>query len=222
MRHLGALPFIAALIVTASAAGYANAAVPAATCTWPALSQPFAAFNDSNSYFLAPGGNFQDTSGWSLSGGAAAVSGGAGFDGTDTSSLALPTTAAAATTPTICVTSQSPTFRMCIKNDGNLGRVDGQLAVYLNYTEADGRVQQVKIAALTVKSASWTLTDPISFIQYISKPLQSGYAKVSFTVKPTANRGSWQIDDIYVDPWNPGLAAHTELSRRRSRSLLGG
>jgi hypothetical protein len=205
LRHFKLFSFVSALLAAVAAtAGAASAAPPSiasATCPWPSQSQAFAGWGDSNSYFLAPGGDFKNTSGWAFSGGAGVASGGAGYNSADTNSLALPTTSAAATTPTFCVTSQAPVFRMFIKNSGANGHIDGQLAIYLNFTGADGKAQQVKIAGLTVKSTSWTLTDPISFIQYISTPLKSGIANISFTVKPNDNHGNWQIADIYVDPW---------------------
>ncbi len=90
---------------------------------------------------------------------------------------------------------------MFIKNNGNLGHTDGQLAIYLNFSGADGRSQRVKIAGLTAKSGEWTLSPKISFIQYISTPLKNGYANISFTIKPNDNHGNWQIDDLYVDPY---------------------
>jgi hypothetical protein len=201
LRHLKQVAFAAALLISVGVASTAASAASTGMCSWPALSQAFARWADSHWYFLAPGGDFQNRSGWSFSGGAGVVSGGAAYNGTDTNSLALPTTSAAATTPTICVTSQAPTFRLFIKNTGNLGHIDGQLAIYLNFTGSDGKPQQVKIAGLTVKSTAWTLTAPISFIQYISTPLASGYANISFTIKPNDDHGNWQIDQIHVDPW---------------------
>jgi hypothetical protein len=141
--------------------------------------------------------------GWATAGDAGLTSGNEGYNVGDggSTSLALPSTAAAATTPTICVTSDAPVFRMFIKNNGNAGHIDGQLAVYLNFTGADGKPQRVKIAALTVKTTSWTPSPKISFIQYLSTQLKSGYANVSFTIKPNDNHGSWQVDDLYVDPF---------------------
>jgi hypothetical protein len=79
--------------------------------------------------------------------------------------------------------------------------MDGQLAVYLNFAGADGRMQQVKIAALTSRKPGWIPSPQISFIQYISTPLRSGYANISFTIKPNDTHGSWQLDDVYVDPY---------------------
>jgi hypothetical protein len=200
LRHLKLISLLGALVAASSIAATGATAASAATCSWSSLSQAFAPWGDSNSYFLAPGGDFQDTSGWTMAGGAGLAQTGAGYDSGDTNSLALPTTTSAATTPTICVTSDSPSFRMLIKNNGNLGYSNGQLAVYLNFSGADGKPQQVKIAALTVKNTAWTLTPAISFIQYLSTPLRSGYANISFTIKPNDNHGNWQIDDLYVDP----------------------
>jgi hypothetical protein len=198
------LPVSAAVASSVLFFGLAPAA-PASTavCSFPAQSSPFVPWSDSNSYFLAPGGNFDDgTAGWALAGSAGLVSGNEPYDVSDqgTSSLGLPTTSAAATSPVMCVTADAPTFRLFIKNNGNLGHIDGQLAVYLNFQNTNGKWQQVKIAALTVKSTAWTLSPKISFIQYISTPLQSGLANVSFTFKPNDNHGNWQLDDMFVDP----------------------
>jgi hypothetical protein len=182
----------------------ATTASAAGTCVFPVTSAPFQPWGDTSSYFLAPGGDFESTvTDWGTAGGAAVVPGNEIYDvgGAGAGSLALPSTAAVATTPTICVTSDAPVFRMMIKNNGNLGHIDGQLAVYLNFTGADGKAQQVKIAALKVTSTGWTLSPRISFVQYLSTPLKTGYTSVSFTIKPNDTHGNWQIDDVYVDPW---------------------
>ena len=206
LQHFRLITLTTLVVVAAIAGGRATKASAAGTCALPAPSLPLLSLGDPNLYFLAPGGNFEDsTSGWSLSGDAGIVSGNeSSYVGTsaDSQSLALPSTTASVTTPTFCVTTLAPTFRMFIKNNGNLGHIDGQLAVYLNFTGADGKAQQVKIAALTVKSTAWTLSQPISFIQYLSTPLRlQGLANVSFTIKPNDNHGNWQIDDMYVDPF---------------------
>lgn len=195
---------IAAPAPTQPAPALVSAPEPPA-CAFPTLSQPFSSLGDPNSYFLVPGANFESgTNGWTLSGGARIVAGNETLlaePATNTHSLALPTTSASVTTPTFCVTTQAPTFRMLIKNNGNLGHIDGQLAIYLNFTGANGAAQQVKIAGLTVNSTAWTLSPSISFIQYLSTPLQSGYANISLTITPNDNHGNWQLDDINVDPF---------------------
>ena len=193
------------LAASFAAGALSEPASATAGCAFPDVSQPFRSFADTNPYFLAPGGNFEaGTSGWSLDGGAGLVAENESFyvgSTGDSNSLALPTRDAVVTTPTFCVTTDAPKFRMLIKNNGNKGYMDGQLAVYLNFTGANGKAQQVKIAALTSKKRGWTLSPQISFIQYISTPLKSGFANISFTIKPNDDHGSWQIDDIYVDPY---------------------
>jgi len=199
------LVVVGTLLAMATAALVGSASASTSTCSFGALSLPLWGLGDLNPYFLAPGADFEGSlSGWNLAGGARVASGNESWKvggQTDANSLALPTTSTAATTPTFCVTTYAPTFRMFIKNNGNNGYTNGQLAVYLNFTGPDGHAQQVKIAALTVKSTAWTLTPPISFIQYLSTPLKTGLANISFTIKPNDNHGNWQIDDLYIDPW---------------------
>jgi hypothetical protein len=206
VKRVVALAIVVFAAVSSMGVGSAAAAALATgTCSFPAVSQPLAQFGDANSYFLVPDGDVEGAmSGWTFAGGAGVVAGNESFfvGGTqDSHSLGLPTTSAVVTTPTMCVTADSPAFRMFIKNNGNLGHIDGQLAVYLNFTGADGKQQQVKIAALKVNSTAWTVSPKISFVQYISTPLKSGYANVSFTIKPNDNHGNWQLDDIYIDPY---------------------
>jgi len=176
-------------------------------CVFPTVSQPFQSFSDTNPYFLAPGGSFEaGLGGWAVSGGSLAAENESFHVGSqsDAASVALPIKGSGVTSPWMCVTSDAPTFRMFIKNNGNKGHMDGQLAVYLNFTGGSGKVQQVKIAALTSKKPGWTLTPKISFIQYISTPLKNGYANISFTIKPNDDHGNWQLDDLYVDPYKSG------------------
>ncbi|HZQ66192.1 MAG TPA: hypothetical protein VFA66_13305 [Gaiellaceae bacterium] len=195
-----------AIVSGASAAATPAGAIDSGTCsTWPPLVQPFLPWADQNPYFLLQDSSFEAAvSGWTLTGGATVVAGNEPFfvtSRTDTHSLALPTTASSVTTPTVCVTSDSPSFRFFLRNNGNLGYTDGQLAVYLNFTGASGKPQQVKIAALKGSKTNWALTPSISFIQYISTPLKSGAAQISFTIRPNDNHGNWQLDDFYVDPF---------------------
>jgi len=206
LKHFRLITLVAFAAVAAIAGGRATTASAAGTCSLPTASPSLLSLGDPNWYFLAPGGDFESAAnGWSLSGGAGVVAGNeTSYVGskTDSHSLALPTTSASVTTPTFCVTTLAPTFRMFIKNNGGQGHIDGQLAVYLNYTDANNKPQQVKIAALTVNSTAWTLSQPISFIQYLSTPLRAqGLANISFTIKPNDNHGNWQIDDMYVDPF---------------------
>lgn len=203
-RHAWSLTVLVAVLAsTAVFLGTASTA-SAAGCGYPEMSPVFWHWADVSNYFLAPGANFENgLGGWTASGGASVVSGNEPYSvgGEGSHSLALPTTSATATTPVFCVSLDAPTFRVFVKNNGNLGMYDGQLAVYLNFQNTNGKWQTVKIAAVKMNNTHWNLTLPISFIQYISTPLTHyGYANVSFTFQPNDNHGNWQIDDMYVDP----------------------
>jgi hypothetical protein len=205
LRQSGPLAALILVVAVAATAGFATSLASAANaCTFASTAQPFRAWSDANDYFLAPAGDFEGAvDGWDLRGGAAVTSGSESFAvaGAGSNSMALPTTSAVVTTPVMCVTTDTPAFRFFIKNNGNSGHIDGQLAVYLNFSGADGKAQQVKIAAVKVGSTDWTLSPKISFVQYLSTPLKTGSANISFTIKPNDNHGNWQIDDLYVDPF---------------------
>jgi hypothetical protein len=192
------LAVLAALV----AAGSALAKAPPGDCGWDPGSQPFTNWGDSGSYFLVPDGSFEDeTSGWSFSG-AAVVPGNESFyvnSLSDSQSLSIPNDASA-TTPSVCVTVQSPSLRFFALNTG---AKDSKLEVDLNYIDDKGnpRTQKLKDIRTDKTLGSWTLTDPIKFLGPINSVLDhDGKTNVSFTFSPKDSKGDWQIDDEYVDP----------------------
>jgi hypothetical protein len=181
-------------------AGSSSAALASSTCAWP-LAQPFLPWSGSGQYFLAPGEDFEGAmTGWNLAGGATVTSGNeSSYVGStaDSHSLSLPSVTSSATTPSICVTTQSPILRFFARNTGKLS---SQLAVYVNYTGTDRKLHSVKIAGLKAIGSSWTLGSKVSFINYVREPLVNGYAWITFTFKPNDSQGGWTMDDLYVDP----------------------
>ena len=190
------LAFGAAAAPTASAAGIGDLLTPvalvtggSAPCTGRVLSEPFAPWNDSNDYFLVPGGSFEGgATGWSLTGGAAVKPGGDPFVARSAgSSLALPANASA-TTPWVCVDLGSPTLRFF----------------------ATGRTGMVAVSVVTGKLAlpvttiypggSWQPTPPFLFFTNLLSVLSpTGTTAVAFRF--TSVGGATQIDDVYVDPY---------------------
>jgi hypothetical protein len=176
--------------------------VPSQGCTvTPATSQPFLNWGDSHNYFLAPGGDMEsDLSafGWSLSGGAALVSGNEPWDVTgnpaDSMSLALPA-GSSAMTPSICVTVHDPELRFFLQNTGVPG---SKLDVSAYFIGNDG-TPHVKDLAKVKAHSDWALTSPIKFHDAI-QPGPDGTGQVSFVFTPTDAKGNWQIDDLYIDP----------------------
>jgi hypothetical protein len=193
----------ASSLVFALGTGVGVAGNPPASHSCPvprATSQPFLGWNDAHYYFLAPGGSMESdltSAGWSLSGQAGLVPGSESFDVTgtaDSMSLALPS-GSAAQTPPICVTIHDPELRFFALNTG---RRDAVLGVKAMFVGNDGKVHSRDLGDVHAGS-SWTLTAPLKFRDSI-QPGPDGSGQVAFVFSPKDSKGSWRIDDLYVDP----------------------
>jgi hypothetical protein len=186
--------------VLASATASAGAATVGPTCL-PPTTQPFAAFGDTNAYFLLSGGAFEaGMPAWSLAGGAARVAGNntAGRDPiANTSSLSLPA-GSAASSPWVCVNRTAPSIRFFARNTGAAG---AQLGVFALYTLSNGMVKS-KLVAQVTGTGVW---QPSLAIIYkadtiaTSGPMDT--TDVAFQFRPLDASGQWRIDDVYVDPF---------------------
>jgi len=199
LLSLGLIAGAATLVWGATAqAGVLVASAP--NCAAQPLSQPFLQWADPAQYTPVPGGNFESgAAGWSLSGGAQVVSGnetyfvgGAG----DSSSLSLPD-GSSATSPTMCVGIQNPDLRLFASNPGNPA---DSLQVSVNWLDGTGVTHTTTIGTLAA-GGSWapTVQDPV--LVNLLALLPGNMTPVSFTFTPQGSGGSWQIDDVYVDPW---------------------
>ena len=161
-----------------------------ASCTAPALTTPFAALGDLNSYALLPGesaDNFTG-SGWLLSGGAKIVTTTLA-DGTKGSVLDLPS-GAAATSPPTCVTNNDPTARTMLHNlAGSAG-----VGLYVAYLSANPSL--VSTGTITGSRTAWTLTNPIS----ISPTSATGWQLAWFVLIGTGSGSTNQLYNFYIDP----------------------
>jgi len=203
MKKLTLIPCLIAVAVLAVAAGNATAGGNhggAASCSQP-TTQPFLPGLDIGSYFLAPGGDFESgLAGWTTTGGARIVSGNEPWyvtSSTDSQSLYLPG-GSSVTTPSMCVSLDSPDLRVFLKNTGSLLSV---MNVTVNYTDATGRPRSLLLVPMVGVSA-WSLSLPELMLANITSILSSnGKTQVSFTFAP-AGLGSvrWQLDDLYIDP----------------------
>ena len=107
---VAALATVAASLVLAGTG--ATATTPAASCPGT-IEYPFSGFGDANAYVLTPGGSFEGSNGWTLTGGAAVVAGSESFGvhaASDSKSLSIPA-GGSATSPATCVTKLDPTIR---------------------------------------------------------------------------------------------------------------
>jgi len=172
-----------------------------ASCPPPSVSTPFSQWGDTNSYFLVPGGAFEGTSnqvGWALYG-ASLTAGNEPFfvnDSSDTQSLTI-TGGGRATSPYFCFDNTMSSLRFFAQQATG----GGDLRVKALVKTANG-VTAVSVADLADGSmSSWAPTDPITSISGLSGD-QTIMVAFKFTVP--AGAASWQIDDVYVDPYRSG------------------
>jgi hypothetical protein len=184
---------------TAAAGTFTDSATP---CTGQTLTRPFLPWLDLAKYMYAPNGGFeQSASTWKLAGGARVVKGNETFAvhaKTDAFSLSLPAGSSAVTQP-ICVGLGDPTLRFFARNSGSLLSV---LRVDVLFESPLGGVASLPVG-LVVGGSRWQPTLPIAFLANITGSVLSrdGTTAVAFRFTPMGIGGSWQIDDVYVDPF---------------------
>jgi hypothetical protein len=165
------------------------------SCQAP-VSKPFAKFGDLNDYTAVPGGSFEPwDSRWQLARGAEVVSGNESHYVRSTSdrySLRLPA-GSVATSPATCVGLEHPTLRYFSKGSGLLPAMTVEVLVR---TEL-GLVVAVPMGA-GLLNKTWRPSLPHIMLANLL-PLQPGqYTPVAFRFRVIL--GTWQIDDVYVDP----------------------
>jgi hypothetical protein len=195
---------LAALVATCASAFFlipatANAGLlvsSATDCADQSLDQTFLRWADVANYTLHPGGDFESGSAWSLSGGAAVVSGNepfyAGSD-SDSNSLSLPA-GSRATSGAICVGIEHPDIRFFARSSNPLAT----LQVQVLFEDAAGNPQSAPIGAVTA-GGSWAPTVPLPIVVNLLPLLPGQRTAVAFEF--TATGGSFQVDDVYVDPY---------------------
>ncbi len=159
----------------------------------PGATQAFAQFGDSRYYVFAPNGGLElGSSGWSLSGGAAVVSGNESYylhSGYDSHSLSLPA-GASATTPAMCMGTSSTVIRFVFKGSSDL-RVQvvernllGLVIGILDWTTISG-------------TSSWQPSPTVVNLDSLLGLIGASSVQLRFT----AVDGPSAVDDVYVDPW---------------------
>jgi hypothetical protein len=183
-----------ALLALAALAGTAQA------CSYSGAQQVFRPWGDQHSYVLAPDGGFEaGGAGWTLNGGAKAVSGNETYNlngAGDSRSLSLPTGSSAGSPP-ICMSIDTPVFRIFARNTGDPSsrlRVD---AVY----KLLGLVQ-TKVGGTISAGSDWTPSQQISTVLGLSTIVGTLIpSAIQIRVTPLDNKGQWQVDDLYIDPF---------------------
>jgi hypothetical protein len=194
------LAALAALAFTAMFSSTAHAGVltkTATDCGDPTVSHAFAPWGDNSNYKLADGGDFENgTDGWALTGGAHVVAGNAsaklgGAD--DAYSLQLPA-GATATTPPVCVGLNEPTLRFFSRKNSGL------LSTMVVSVEVQTSIGVWVTLPIGVDlGGAWHPSLPMLVVANLLPLLPPDQTAVKFKFAPLLG-GSWQIDDVYVDP----------------------
>jgi hypothetical protein len=186
-----------ALLGTAVFAGGAQAA----SCPYSGAEKVFSPWGDYRNYVLAPDGGFEaGAQGWDLDGGAKAVAGNESFylnDAADDTSLALPAGSSAGSPP-VCMSIDTPVFRMVARNTGD---PSSRLRVTASYRLL-GLLRTQTIDTVTAGSA-WKPTDPHSTVLTLSTIVGLLIpSAIEIRVTPLDSKGRWQVDDLYIDPFS--------------------
>jgi hypothetical protein len=183
-----------ALAALAVLAGSAQA------CSYTDAEQVFSPWGDQHAYVLAPDGGFESgAKGWSLNGGARTVAGNESYylgGRSDRRSLSLPAGSSAASPP-ICMSIDTPIFRMFARNSGNPASRLRVEAVY----ELLGALQTKDLSTLMAGRA-WAPTEQMSTVLSLSTVIGTVTpSSIQIRITPLDSSGEWQVDDLYVDPF---------------------
>jgi hypothetical protein len=171
-----------------------------AACTYTGATQKFAPWGDVHNYVLAPNGGFeQGAAGWTLGGGAKTVTGNESFflnSKADTQALSLPT-GSTAVSPSLCMSLETPVIRMVVRNTGD---PTSRLKVESTYN-LYGLLQTGQSYVITA-GKTWAPSPEMSTVLTLSPILGTLISSsINVHVTPLDNKGQWQIDDLYVDPF---------------------
>jgi hypothetical protein len=190
-----ALATVAAMATPAAHAGLISGVQQLVLPTCGSTSKPFAQFGDNKSYYGFPDNGFESgTKGWTVSG-ASAVSGNEPWyvNSTGKYSLSLPPGATAAS-PLVCINLLDPGWRMFARSGAN-GSLHAQVVFYGLTGNLTGILNLADLSPS--KYTAWAPTSTIT--SALALPLLTSYAQLRLSSSATS--GSWQVDDVFVDPW---------------------
>jgi hypothetical protein len=186
---------VVALAIAAGSAQSANAGL--LTCN-NSPERPFAAWGDDANYALAPNGSFEQGSyGWSLSGGARVI---ASNNSLRPGSYALSLPAgASALSPAACVKLADPASRFFLRAPAGTGK----LRVDIQYKTLLGLFTTTSNLGYATAGQKWQPGPKYSHeLANIlgALALNKNLLSASIRFKFTAVSGSFEVDDLFVDP----------------------
>lgn len=175
-------------------------AASAQACNYSGAEQVFRPWGDNHYYVLAPDGGFEaGGSGWSLGGGATTVAGNESLflnDAGDKRSLSLPS-GSSAVSPPICMSLDTPIFRLVARNTGN---PSAGLKVEATY-KLLGLVRTKTVSTVTA-GAGWAPAQEMSTVLTLSTVVGTLIpSAIQIKITPVGSGGNWQVDDLYIDPF---------------------
>jgi hypothetical protein len=193
----------AALIAAAVIA--APGVASAASCPAQSTTTPFTSWGDAGSYFPVPGGNFESplwSSGWMVINGERTLGNEPFYVGSRSDSYSLTLNGGgAAISPAFCVDGSMPYFRFFAHALG----ANGDLQVRLVVQTTNGMLDIPLGHVINLAAGSMTSWAPTAQLNLAGSPVfTNGQPELGRLVFDVAGASSWQIDDIYVDPFRMG------------------
>jgi hypothetical protein len=172
----------------------------AQACNYSGAEQVFAPWGDKHHYVLGPDGGFEaGASGWSLAGGAKTVAGNESYylnGAEDSRSLALPA-GSTAVSPPVCMSLDTPIFRMFARNTGDPASRLRVEAVY----KLLGLVRTKAVSTVTAGD-QWAPTQQMSTVLSLATIVGTLIpSNIQIRITPLDGKGQWQVDDLYIDPY---------------------
>jgi hypothetical protein len=173
-------------------------ALGGAGCGNEQLEQPFAPFGDYNWYTLVPGGSFESGGpAWNTTGGAQLVADQEPW-GTGVQAMSLPP-GSSTTSPATCVSLDSPTMRFFATSSGD---PSSTLQVNVVFEPIPGEIESLPVGTVSAPG-TWEPSSAFPIVANLLSALGGDYGVVEFQFVPQGN-ATWEIDDVYVDPWSKG------------------
>lgn len=187
-----------ALAVTLALVVFAGSAQ--AACNYTGAERVFSPWGDNRAYVLAPDGGFEAGGlGWSFRNGAQVVSGNESFylnESTDSRSLSLPA-GSNAVSPPICMSLDTPIFRLVARNGGDPSSRLKVEAVY----KLLGLVRTKTVSTVSA-GTDWAPAQQMSTVLTLSTIVGTLIpSAIQIRITPLDSQGKWQVDDLYIDPF---------------------
>ena len=203
-RHTLATALVAVALLLTAAPAHADVLVPpAGPCADDGAAQVFSRWHDRSWYVPVGDGGFENgATGWTRSAGATVVDGNEPWhvrSPDDRHALRLGR-GARATSPPICIGLGRPTIRFFARNTGS--RL-GLLTVQVVFRTSLGLKLALPIGVTANLSRSWSPTLPMPVLVNLLT-LLDGSTDVELRFTAVGPASSWEIDDVYLDPYRKG------------------